>query len=421
MSQADTFLRQVQTYQSSELAFMHNSFAAIHNFNKRFKDFEKLTANLGSTVTFDLQPIFVTNSTLVATFQPAAQRVQTLTVSQAVNTAYSFTTEQFVFNVREYMDKFGKAAVMEIGSAVEANVLSNILSSTYRFFGDGVTAITSFSQLANALAYHRNYGAPRDGTEAYIPDVIVPKIVSTGLMQFVLDRNKKMANSWEIGNFSNCEWFTSNLLPIQYAGVSGTAGVTLTVTSVTRATDGGITAISFSGASGTTGSINANDLFQFKDGVSGFTNLRFFTFVGHQASACPVQCRATTGADAVAGAVTITIAPKLYDSSAYGSLQNVNTAIVAGMQIKVLPSHIAGMIMSGDAGFLAMPRLPEEVPFPTANAIDSESGMSFRKYYGSKFGMNERGFVNDVIWGATIVPEYAMRIVLPLTSMDIAP
>jgi hypothetical protein len=61
-----------------------------------------------------------------------------------------------------------------------------------------------------------------------------------------------------------------------------------------------------------------------------------------------------------------------------------------------------------------MPRLPEEIPFPTANKSDPESGVSLRMYYGSLFGQNQRGFVNDVIWGKTLVPEYAMRLLFPL-------
>lgn len=418
MSQADSFLQQVQTYQASELAYMHNSFAAIHTFNKKFRDFEKLTANLGSTVTFDKQPLFTTNNSLVAVFQAAGQRVQSLTVDNAVNTAYSFTNQQFIFNVREYMDKFGKAASIETGSVVEKSVLGRTVIDPYRFYGDGVTPLSSFTQLARALAYHRNYGAPRDGTKAYIPDIIVPNIVSTGLMQFVTKRNEEIAHSWQLGNFSNCEWYQSNLLPIQNAGTCGQNADTLTVSSVTRAADGGITSITCTGVTTNTGAIAAGDMFQFQDGVAGHANIRYFTFTGHQVSASPVQNVVTTAANGTSGAVTFVIGNKLYDSSSYGSLQNVSSTIEAGMQLKFLPSHIAGLILSGDAGFLAMPRLPEEIPFPTANAIDEESGMSFRKYYGSKFGMNERGFVNDVIWGSTIVPEYAMRLIIPIGSVD---
>ena len=93
---------------------------------------------------------------------------------------------------------------------------------------------------------------------------------------------------------------------------------------------------------------------------------------------------------------------------------NINNTIVAGMQCSVLPSHRAGMIMSGKPLFLAMPRLPEEVPFPTANESDPESGVSIRQYYGSLFGQNQRGMIHDAIWGSTVVPEYTMAVIFPL-------
>jgi len=84
------------------------------------------------------------------------------------------------------------------------------------------------------------------------------------------------------------------------------------------------------------------------------------------------------------------------------------------MQVTVLPSHRCGLIMSGDPLFLAMPRLPEEVPYPTAATTDPDSGASLRTYYGSLFGQNQRGMVTDVIWGSTLVDEYAMMVALPL-------
>ena len=56
----------------------------------------------------------------------------------------------------------------------------------------------------------------------------------------------------------------------------------------------------------------------------------------------------------------------------------------------------------------------EETPFPTSNLMDPESGASLRMYHGSLFGQNQRANVHDVIWGSTLVPEYAMKVALPL-------
>ena len=408
-------LQTVQTYQMSGLAFLQNLNAFIGTANTRFKDFDRFTANLGSTVTFDLPPRFTTTNSLVATFQPADQRVQPLTVTQQISTSYAFTAQQFIFNVRDYMERFGMGAIKEIGATIEANVALNCVTNTYRFYGDGVTPINSYQQLAQALAFFRNYGAVHHNTKGYLSDIAVPQIVNSGLNQFALTRNDKSSNSWQLGMFSQCEWYQSNLLPVHISGSEGVNGTTLTVVSVAQDPLGNITAITFSGtfAASDPNSILQYDKLQFQDGVAGIPNVRYLTFIGHQVSSNPVQIQATVGAASTAGSqVTVQIYPPLQAGGQNN--QNISTQIIAGMQVKVLPSHRAGLITAGDPLFLAMPQLPDEVPYPTANSFDPDTGVSLRQYYGSRFGQNERGMVHDCIWGTTLVPEYSMAIIFPL-------
>jgi hypothetical protein len=405
-------LQNVQTYQKSGLAYLLNLCAFVNQSNKKFKDFNKMVANLGDTVTFDLPPRYSTNDGLVATFQDSAQRVQSLTVDKAKNTAFAFSAEQFILNVEDYMQNFGKSAISELGAKVEADVATNCITHTYRYYGDGTTAIDSYEQLAQALAFFRNYGAAKDNTKGFISDIAVPAIVGTGLTEFALNRNNEIANSWQLGRFSNAEWFQSNLLPIHTAGTVGEAATTLVITAVVTDPDGGISAITCSGAGADADAIKENDLLKFQDGVSGQPNVRYLTFIGHEPSANPVQIRATADAASVTDSVTIPIYPKLY--SAAGKDQNVNNTIAIGMELKALPSHRAGVIYSGNPLYLAMPMLPDESPFMTINTNDPDTGVSLRMYHGSKFGENERGTVYDVIWGSTLVDEYAMRLVFPL-------
>ncbi len=430
MSLPNNILQNVQTYQDSGLAFLLNSYAMIDLSNKKFQNFDQLEANLGDTVTFDLTPRSIAQQGLVVTFQTSQQRVQSLVCSQAASIGRAFSNQQFIFNTREYMEKFGKADVLELGSTIEQDLSKNIISGVrnqltgelqtdsgpYRFYGDGVTPINSFGQLAQALSNFRDYGAAMDNTRGVLPLTVVSEIVNSGLNQFVMDRNEKLALSWKLGMFSNCNWYQSNLLPIHTAGTVGESAQTLTLVSTNDPTGQNITQITFSGATNNDlNAIKAGDLLQFQDGVSGQPNMRYLTFIGHAASSQPVQFRAT--ADAAAngsGIVVINIFPALVSAQTLN--QNLNNTLSAGMQVKALPSHRAGVIYSGNALFLAMPRLPEEVPFPTANKVDKESGASMRMYYGSLFGQNQRGFVYDDIWGSTMVPEYSMRLIFPLSQ-----
>ena len=70
--------------------------------------------------------------------------------------------------------------------------------------------------------------------------------------------------------------------------------------------------------------------------------------------------------------------------------------------------------MSGDQFYLAMPRLPDESPFTTSNMVDTDSGAAIRHYFGSQFGMNNRAYVRDSVWGSTLVAENSLRYAFPL-------
>lgn len=412
MAVPNNILQQVQTYQMSNLAYLQNLNCFVATANTKFKNFEKMTANLGDTVTFDLPPRFTTAASLVATFQSADQRVQNLTVDQAINVSYAFTAQQFIFNVEDYMEHFGKSAVMEMSATIESDIASVCVTSPYRFYGDGVTPINSYGQLAAALAMYRNYGAAKDNTKFYLSDIAQSAIVNTGLNQFATDRNNKSANSWDVGDFDRAAFYVSNLLPVHTSGTIGEDGTVLTVVSTVLDTNGAVIQINFSGAGTDANAIKLYDKGQFDDGVSGFPNLRYLTFIGHKVSSNPVQFRVTADSASSGGNVTVSIYPPLQANS--GNDQNLNFPIQPGMQVTFLPSHRAGVITAGNPLFLGMPMLPEEVPFPTGNEVDPDTGVSLRMYYGSLFGQNQRGMIHDAIWGKTLVPEYAMSVIFPL-------
>jgi len=412
----NNILTQVITYNDSNLALLLNSFAFISTANMKFSHFnDDVPKNLGDTVSFDLPPRFTTTNSLVASFQPAVQKVQNLKVDQKASTSYEWTAQQFIFNTRDYVEKFGKSAIAELGTQVESDVAALAETNTYRFYGNGVDNISSYLQLAQALAFFRNFGSAKNKTRGYLSDLTFPLIVNSGLNQFTMNRGNREANSWEIGAFSNCEWYQSNLLKTHLSGTIGNAGTTLTVVSVVKNADDAVIQITFSGATSPS-DVNAVKMFdkgQFSDGVAGQGNVRFLTYIGHQPSQCPVQFRITADAASTAGSqVTVDIFPPLKASS--GQNQNITREIVAGMQVTLLPDHRCGLIISGDPLFLAMPKLPDCYPYPSSSAQDPASGASIRQYYGWIFGQDSQGMCHDVIWGKTLCDDYAMCVVLPV-------
>jgi len=436
-------MQNVATFNRSELGALQNSYAMLHLGNKKFDNFQsKIVSNLGTTVSMRLPYRFTTTSGLAPNLQSIQQRLQNLTVDQAFSLDFAVDDQERLFNLKDesYMKEVGDGAVAELGARVERLLSLNADSSVpvnggtfatpvptgalhtesgpFRFYGDGVTPINSFEQLAAMHAMFRNYGFV-GGMKVVLPDIQIPAIIGTGLTKFTIDRGNRTANSWEVGSFDTptVDYYRSNLLPIHYAGTIGntaTTGNQVTITSLVTDANGSITSLVCSTAVTTdTNAIASGDLLQFMDGVAGHANVRYLTFTGHTTSANPVQVRATAKCASSGGSVTIPIYPALV--TAQGQNQNVNNPIEVGMKLVVMPSHQCGLVISGDAFFLAMPRLPGTDPYVSSVETDPETGASMRMYRGYIIEQSTYGLFRNIILGSTLVPEYSMRILFPIS------
>jgi hypothetical protein len=440
MSLPSNILQTVTTYQTDSLAFMQNFCCLASLANGKFQNFQDKVANLGDTVNIEIPPLASSARGLVASFQNSQQLLQPLVCDQAANASRAFTTQQFKFNVDEYMDRFGRADITALGSDIEINLGLNAISRVpvmtindqgqsvptgalhtesgpYRFYGDGSTPINSYQQLQQAVTNFLDLGGVMSGLKMVLPNSVVPPIIGSGLNQFVPNRNNETAMSWELGEFGSpsVKYYVSNLLPTHTAGTLGEEGTELTVVSTNDPTGANVTQITCSGAGTDSNAIKSGDLGYFVDGVDGFSNMRFTTYYGKNVTSQQVQFRVTADAVSSAGSVTFTLTCGTSGLvSASGSNKNINQTIQAGMKIKFLPSHRVGLLISDNAFFLAMPMLDTVVPYPTVSKNDKDTGLSLRMYYGDLFGQNQRGLINDAIWGSTLICRNAMRMIFPL-------
>jgi hypothetical protein len=93
--------------------------------------------------------------------------------------------------------------------------------------------------------------------------------------------------------------------------------------------------------------------------------------------------------------------------------KNCSIPITAGMRIQIMPTHRCGLLVANNAFYIAMPRLPDQAPFPTHAEYDSDTGVSLRMAYGALLGQNLQRLVHDCIWTSTLVPTYSQRILFP--------
>lgn len=418
---ADNILQQVETYNDGVQKAVNNYGCYFHTANKKYSNYETAAPqNKGVVTTFDLQPKVAVSDTLIAQFTPVEQRKLSIAVDKEFSASYDFTVQEFIYNVKDYMKKFGKSAGAGIGNKLETYYASLAVTQPFRFYGDGVTKIDSFKQLANALSFFRNYGVVRTDTRGFLYDMMTADIVDSGLSQFVLNRNEKMAFNWELGSFKSCKWFESSVTPIHYSGNVGENGTTLTITSITYKSGPGIPpntipdVLICSGAGVDPDAIKQYDRFEFQDGVSGQPDIRYMNFYGQNASASPVQFSAGVPAPSFADEVAVHIGSNL----PYGEMRPTDTTvpIAVGMQLKSIPSHRVGLITGGEAMYAATPRLPEERPYDSFSSVDQGTGIGMRTTYGATFGENRRGIIHDGIYGGALIPESSIAIIIPLSQ-----
>lgn len=419
----DNVVQNVQTYQLTQIAWLLLENFLIKNSNRHFDNLPSFKGQLGSTVTFNREPQAIfTNGTIVPQLQPIIQNKLSLSIDQQGNSSFDLPPLDQYFNIdpTNWMPNVETSALKEMGTAVEV-FLGNAMQGCFRFYGDGVTPINSAQQLAEIVEYFEEFGASNIDMKAVLPSYIYPQFAATMLQEFALKRNDELAHySWYKGEYNDCSWGKSKLLPTHVAGTAGAGAIPLTVVSTNDPTGQNITQITFSGSIGTDPNcIKKNDKLVFVDGVGSFTNLRYLSYHGHfPLVKNKVTMCAASDAASTSGTVTVTLTHPLCSVSGLAQ-NNINAAIEAGMQVNVMPSHKVGLIMSGNPLYLAMPAANTWIdasPFAQSSVIDEETGISVTLYQGWDINRATRITSMPIIYGAQIEPLNAMVILIPLTQ-----
>lgn len=424
------YLPDTITKQQGCMALLENygPFCSPEIMNMRFREFNKTAINnYGNAVSISVPPRYISQGSLVVNnWQSSATEFETLICgvedtenpddSTVAAIPLAFDAQEITFQVENWMDDFGRSAVAEIATRVQAQVASNILNS-YRYFGDvsGSMLINSYGQLDKARRKLNNYGSALGRRIMIIPDTAASDILNNGLDQFAIDRGNEDANSWKIAAQADTTYYTSNLLPQQIAGVAGQDQISLTLTAISP--DG--TQLTLTGAGTTANAALKNDI--LKIDYLNQTNLVYLTYIGHRPSQQRPSVRITADADSVGDVMTVFVDPPLIVAGTPNlnpaANLNVNPATAlggSGVACQIINSHTAGILWGGDPFYLAMPPLPDQSPYTTANQYDERSGVSIRLTRGAKLGGNTYGYVLDGQWGALLVARYTERLIFPL-------
>ena len=399
----------------SMLPKLLNNCVAINTANKKFDYVMNIpgqNGQYGRTLQYTVPPDAVVQYTLNVNFTNTNFPTRTISVNRYRSAAYSFDMDQYQFNARSFMEEYGSAHAVAIGQSVESDILTVAVKNCYRYFGDGIQKISSFPQMSLAATIMREPGDAGENI-AYISHVMDSEMTSSGMNLFRPVTNDQMGRKWTVGNYNDVTFYKSSRLPILYAGNVGNDQATLTVVTATPDADGYLRQITFSGATASdTDAIHQYDKATFLDNVGVLPNVRAMAKYDPVPVDAPVQFMSTTDVIATGGGqVTVTIEPALKASSGLG--QNISTPIVAGMQVKFLPTCRLGFMTMGKALYLVNPALPGQRPYDTSFIRDPNSGIGLQMVTGAQFQSGDQGNIHRIWYGYDLVPQYGFALAIP--------
>jgi hypothetical protein len=420
----DNFLVQVATLQKAMLGDYQFYGPICNQANKMYDNFQEKPGQLGMTIQLKSPYQFQGQRTLdITDFGAIIDQPFPLTVSLPLSVPIAYDVEQAIYNLtaEQFMEDFGNNAAGEFGAMAEGNCADAIPDVTYRAYGDGITPVNSYDMLADAVEKFIDVGVSRNRIQGFLLNTSVPSIIAQGNNQFTLDRNNSTSASWELGKFSNAQWFKSNMLPVHDAGDVGVTQATVQVVSLTTTTTNGVsqTTLVLGGyTASVTDAIKENDII-----IIGYNQgYRFVGRTGHRPTSQRFSVRATADADSDGdGEITIVVKPGIiWDTT--DPLQNLNKAIDGaaisdGVDVTVIQSHRCGLISANKSFYSAMPALPNPRPYDGKTGYDKITGASCRFWGGQRgVGVNSIGWLLDGIQGVTGEINNNMRICYPLTQ-----
>lgn len=422
-------LQSVQTFNESDLSLMHAMLVSGEVFNTQYLEFNKLPKNLGATAKFQkpLKVKSVSSLNVINDFQAINQDYVTLTVDQQEAVPLAMTAEDIVlYDLERYVDHMGMPIVTQLATVVDRNCMAIGEEKPFLVYQGNLdyaatvmtpSNIVDIKELPKIEAQFENFGMTSDKIKCVLPNMTVPNLINTGLNQFVTSRNDDLAQSWMLGSYSHTEYFRSNQLKTHVSGLGGQGGYTFTVTTVSP--DGKTITFTSSGPATETGTFKKYDtlIFDPTGASTGGTPLRYFGSAYSAPSANWVAVNVQADADTIGGSVTVTVSPALVGptiAAATGVRQNINLDIDAPFTARALNSHVCAYQVANNAAWLAMPPLPNTMPYPSSSKVDDVSKLSMRMYYGFIPFENEYGYSWDVIWGRNCDEERISKIALPI-------
>ena len=389
------------------------NFAKVANRNLE-GDFKGLKYATGQTINYRLEERYLGGLGATATSEARVQVVRPLTIDTQFHTMVEFTGFELTFDRardQPYLDMMLNPRAKRLANLVEQFIAStNFQTAVYQAYGTPGVAIDQ-NTIFQTDAYMTQLGIPEDGNRYWANTPPVSATLTNALYNvFNMTVNRGALLDGFIGHLSGFDFFKTNFLNRQIAGVTGATGGSppsgySAAGVVTNGPISGGNTIVVSGWTASTGALNVGDIITI-DASSGVFMINPLTYEPLSQTAqfvvtAPVLANGS-------GDATILVSPTIVTS---GARQNISAPIPNGAQLYVANSHNVSLAFHNQAIVFAAPPIKELKG--GVEAVTSYSDL-YKMAMTYSLGADIRNYVQldriDIIAGVAINPEFAVVV-----------
>lgn len=388
------------------------AFAKTANRNLE-ADFKNLKYATGQTIDYRLEERYLGGEGATATSESRVQVIRPLTIDKQFHSMVDFSGFQLTFDRardQPYLDMMLNPRAKRLANKVEKFIASDrFQKQTYQAVGTPGVAI-DFETITLADAYMTELAIPEDGNRYLANSPRVSAALSVDLKDsFNMTVNRGALMDGFIGHLSGFDFFKTNFLTRQIAGVGQTGGSPPTGFKLGGiVTNGPITGgntIAVSGVAASQVVFKEGDIIEIDDDAGVFMiNPESYEALEQRAQFVVTADVTSDGG----GLASIPVNPTIVIS---GARQNISAAIPNGAQILLSRDHNVSIAYHNQALVFAAPAIKELKG--GVEAMTSYSDL-YKMAITYTLGADIRNYLQldrlDIICGVEINPEFAVRI-----------
>jgi hypothetical protein len=389
------------------------NFAKVANRNLE-GDFKGLKYATGQTINYRLEERYLGGFGATATSEARVQVVRPLTIDTQFHTMVEFSGFELTFDRardQPYLDQMLNPRAKRLANMVESFIATqNFQLDTYQATGTPGVPIDQ-STVFNTDAYMTELGIPEDGNRYWANSPSVSATLTNALYNvFNMTVNRGALLDGFIGHLSGFDFFKTNFLNRQIAGVGETGGTpptgySLAGTVTNGPITGGNTIVVTGLVANQAAAFNVGDIIT----VAAASGVYMVNPLTYQPLAQTAQFVVTAQvASDGSGNATIPVSPTIVIS---GARQNISAAIPNGAQLYLANSHNVSIAFHNQAIVFAAPPIKELKG--GVEAVTSYSDL-YKMAMTYSLGADIRNYVQldriDIIAGVAINPEFAVRV-----------